>query len=317
MSKLTKEQEKYHVRAMELVRSDRPLIEDEQEFVLRNYHAAATNLAGINAAYFTPFNLAHAVAIYALKEGRVVDLGAGIGVLGWWVHRQSFGQAKVTCIEHNPEYVEVGRRVFPEATWICRDVFDLKMWRELGQFDGAVSNPPFGNVKSDKEARAWLTFQGPLHFQVAELVLRVSRTGAVLIFPRIDLPYEESMYRKDLEMAERTRFSRFFRPRTGHRFVEEEKWSRNLKKFMRLHPARFWSTSWPLEGFEDDWQGVNPIVEMTSFGYDDDVEKAERIGIPPVPAEEQESLEVVRAIIKEAVAERGQEESSLMQASLF
>ncbi|TDD34616.1 hypothetical protein E1286_40665 [Nonomuraea terrae] len=47
------------------------------------------------------------------------------------------------CVESNELYVEVGRRVLPEATWIVGDVFDVSSMG-LGMFDCAISKPPSG-----------------------------------------------------------------------------------------------------------------------------------------------------------------------------
>jgi hypothetical protein len=56
------------------------------------------------------------------------------------------GFTELTCVEINPRYFEVGRKLLPEARWINADVFD---WRtlDLGRYDVAIANPPFGRVK--------------------------------------------------------------------------------------------------------------------------------------------------------------------------
>ncbi|GGS37722.1 hypothetical protein GCM10010205_79500 [Streptomyces nojiriensis] len=48
-------------------------------------------------------------------------------------------------MERNPEYVAVGKRVLPDARWICADIvtMDTKTLG-LGGFDYAVANPPYG-----------------------------------------------------------------------------------------------------------------------------------------------------------------------------
>lgn len=46
--------------------------------------------------------------------------------------------ADITCVELNPHYVEVGKKVVPEATWICADVLDPFLPDLLGQFDFAI-----------------------------------------------------------------------------------------------------------------------------------------------------------------------------------
>src|SRR5262249_25969324 len=40
-------------------------------------------------------------------------------------------------------YVAVGRKILPDATWVCADVFKLPM---LGHFRWAIANSPFGST---------------------------------------------------------------------------------------------------------------------------------------------------------------------------
>src|SRR5262249_47611369 len=67
-----------------------------------------------------------------------------------YYHRDAFfrrgTQLEIVCIEQNPDYVTVGKKVLPEATWICANVLDLPA--SLGRFDCAIANPPFGRIKS-------------------------------------------------------------------------------------------------------------------------------------------------------------------------
>src|ERR1700760_3262460 len=81
---------------------------------------------------------------------RVIDLCAGIGSLAFaYYHRDAFRRGnglEIVCVEQNFDYVAVGRKVLPEATWILANVLELPA--RLGKFDCASANPPFGRIKS-------------------------------------------------------------------------------------------------------------------------------------------------------------------------
>lgn len=153
MAKPSKEHARLHTEACALAHLDRALTSDEQEFVLRHWQesqnsTAVTTLAG---AFFTPLDLAQDFALHATGARRVIDLGAGIGALAWAARRKIVAgfvappPVEIVCVERNPEYVAVGRRVLPEALWVCADVFELPTeFRHT--FDLAISNPPFGHT---------------------------------------------------------------------------------------------------------------------------------------------------------------------------
>src|SRR5262245_26291139 len=127
MAKLTKAEAKAHAQAEELLRKD-VLTYDEKVFVLDNWHEGASHINGSAGACFTPTGLARDFAIDACS-GRTIDLCAGIGGLAFHVFWRSYYArerseplAEIVCIERNPSSVEIGRKVLPEAKWICADV---------------------------------------------------------------------------------------------------------------------------------------------------------------------------------------------------
>lgn len=116
MAKLTKAQRKAHAEACKILQD--ALSIDEKIFVLENWHEGAEHMNGAIGAHFTPSGLARDFAIDAGGGRRVIDLCAGIGGLGFWLDLD--GRAgEMVCVEVNPAYVEVGRKILPQAQWIC------------------------------------------------------------------------------------------------------------------------------------------------------------------------------------------------------
>lgn len=145
MAKLSKPQIKAHKEACELLKKD-ALSLDEREFIINNWQESATHLNSDAGAFFTPLELAwtFAVEVNCGPPWSVIDLCAGIGCLSYAIfHRSTYGERmpRIVCVEKNPDYVAIGRKVLPEAEWICADVFELP---DLGRFTFAISNPPFG-----------------------------------------------------------------------------------------------------------------------------------------------------------------------------
>lgn len=143
MAKLTKAQAKLHAEAEARLAQDR-LSDDDRLFVLENWQASARHINSVAGAFFTPAGLARDFAI-EVGTGRIIDLCAGIGALSLYaLWSKPFDPVEIVCVEANPDYAAVGRKIVPEATWIVADVFDLP--RDLGRFDYAIGNPPFGAV---------------------------------------------------------------------------------------------------------------------------------------------------------------------------
>lgn len=145
MAKLTKAEAKAHADACALLQKDTLTI-DERWSVYENWNEAAHHINSSAGAFFTPADLAADFAIDC-SGPRVIDLCAGIGVLSFacfsrWRHGEDV-RREFVCVEKNPDYVAVGKKLFPEATWICADVFDVPKLG-LGRFDCALGNPPFG-----------------------------------------------------------------------------------------------------------------------------------------------------------------------------
>ena len=175
--KLTKQQSKRHEEACRLLEKD-GLSLDERWFVIENWHEGATHNTGVLGAYFTPLDLARDFAIDVVG-GRIVDLCAGIGTLAFiCLHTRYWDRApRIVCIEINPGYVEVGKKILPEADWICADVFDA--WQTVGRFDTAISNPPYGRIKAGGRAPR---YGGSLfEYKLVDLAAHIADYGTFLL----------------------------------------------------------------------------------------------------------------------------------------
>jgi hypothetical protein len=177
--KLTKPESKAHEEALKIAAQDR-LSEDEKEFVLKFFHPGANHNIGVHGVFFTPLALAHDLAAVHGGGGRMIDACAGIGALAWSLLCQRGAEiSELVCIELNPEFARIGRKILPEAQWITGDVF-AELPR-AGVFDSGVSNPPFGAMQVAH--RDW---PKAAHFGVIDLLTRHTRQGASVIIPAND-----------------------------------------------------------------------------------------------------------------------------------
>lgn len=180
MAKLTKAQRKAHAEAEAILTKD-TLTEDERDFVFHNWHEGATFENGAAGAFFTPYDLASDFAIDA-GSGRVIDLCAGIGGLAYHVAQRgrwdSRSATELTCVEINPRYVEIGRKLVPQARWINADVFD---WRslDLGRYDHAIANPPFGRVRRSGSGPRYRGAE--FEFHIIDIAAELADLGAFII----------------------------------------------------------------------------------------------------------------------------------------
>lgn len=245
MAKLTKAERKAHNQAEEILQKE-TLTEDEKEFVLKNWHPAANFDVGASGAFFTPFDLAKDFRIDA-GTGRIIDLCAGIGSLAYWVQNFPWGSGKsteLTCIEINPAYVEIGRKIVPEATWICANVFDV-LEMDLGHFDNAIANPPFGHV--NKHGHSAPRYTGSdFAYHVIDIASEIAEAGA-FILPRGSAPFQYSgvQYYRRCESRDYLKF--------------------NEQTDIYLDAGVGIDTSI----FADQWKGTKPIVEIVTCDFNE------------------------------------------------
>lgn len=251
MAKLTKAERKLHAKAEAILAKD-VLNEAEKEFVLQNWHAGAAFDIGASGAFFTPFGLAGDFRIDA-GTGRIIDLCSGIGMLAYWCRNFTWGSeklAELVCLEINPTFVEIGKKILPEATWICANVFDVPDL-DLGHFDTAIGNPPFGRV--NRHGRTTPRYTGSeFTYHVMDIASDIADHGAFIVpqgvagFRYSGVPY--------YQRAENRQYVAF-EEQTG----------------IRLEAGVGIDTSL----HRDDWKGTSPAVEIvTAYFYEAREERA-------------------------------------------
>jgi hypothetical protein len=185
-----------------------------------------------------------------VSGGRIIDLCAGIGTLSFMALRTGFyGETKpeVVCVEINPDYVEVGRKIVPDASWICASVFELP---DLGRFCCAISNPPFGAVK--RAGKGGPRFTGSeFEYHVIDVASVIADEGAFIV------PQESAPFRYSGQD--------YFKEVRGERY---ERFEAQTGIILRTNIGI--DTSY----YADDWHGVTPKVEIVVADFRQDVERA-------------------------------------------
>jgi hypothetical protein len=222
MAKLSTMNSKNHQQAMDLVNIERPLTMTEKEFVLANYKPHAEHDVRKLQAFFTPMELAIAATIempnpdeYGRKI-KVLDLCAGVGMLSFaYFHysgmRLNTDNVELVCVEMTDEFIEVGKKVLPEATWIKADMFNLGHSVEIDtDFDCFISNPPYSIMG---KSQILVGRRGA--FLAGQIGMNFSEYGVMIILQN-DCPFEYSgrdnykeTYNKDYQKVEDKALIRF------------------------------------------------------------------------------------------------------------
>lgn len=242
MAKLTKAQAKAHAEAVDLLEKDF-LSEEDKDFVFQNWNEGANHMNGATGAFFTPFNMAFDFA-YDVGGTRVIDLCAGIGMLSYAVHcRSKWGErlANITCVERNADYVAVGKKLLPEATWVHADVLDV-LDMGLGRFDYVISNPPFGAISRERNAPRYCGKD--FEFHVIDIAAHLADYGTFIV-PQGSAGFKYSgqqSYKRDTEGK--------------------------AVKFQELIGVDFHAgCGVDTKFYINDWKGVSPLCEIVTVDF--------------------------------------------------
>ena len=273
MGKITRQASKLHDEAMAILNLDRKLTIDEVEKVYQQYNPLADHDVGKGAVFFTPMEIAWEFAVMCQPKGAVIDLCAGIGMLSYNVLKHDYagygsgkplrGEIKrLVAIEHDPLFVEYGKRLLPEVEWYCANVFDLDLLLSLGEFDCAISNPPYGNIPSKSEAK-WLKVKGPAQWQVIEIALRMAYNGGMFIIPENDSDYSFRINPIDPQNPMPS-WMRDFSPQ----YTDDKN---NKEKYLEPHfpGVIIFPASVDISYLEAQWVGANPKVAIVDVNVDD------------------------------------------------
>lgn len=279
--KLSKPEARAHARAMDLVHSDRTLSNDERQFIVENYQESASQLNNLVGAFFTPPALARDFSI-EVSGRRLLDLCAGIGSLAFACEDRV---QDIVCIERCAEYVTVGRRVMPQATWLQADVFDVDL-RAMGTFDCVISNPPFGRVPAEG-------FKGrycgsDFEYRIIELASRCARHG-VFLLPQSSAPFK---------LSGQPYFCAANNPKAD-KFTQQTG--------IEMLPNCGIDT----EQFRTQWHGVNPVCEIVCCEFEPDATPCESVSSLPMPTKppspDRGNCEVVTITCRPSLSNSGEQ----------
>lgn len=242
MAKLTRAQAKAHAQACDILTKP-VLTEDDKEFVYRNWNEGANHVNGAAGAFFTPFDMAFDFAL-DVSGPRIIDLCAGIGMLSyaiWYRSAWDDSRPEIVCVERNADYLAVGRKILPEATWIHADVLDI-LDMDLCRFDSAISNPPFGNIRRERNSPRYAGKD--FEFHVIDIAAHLADYGCFIV-PQMSAGFNYS----------------------GRKTYERQTEGKAVK-FQELTGLHFEAgVGVDTAFYRDQWKGVSPMCEIVCVDF--------------------------------------------------
>ena len=203
VARLSKRVAAAHREACALAGVRRDLTEEEKRFVLTHFQESTYANQAVDGAFFTPPGWAGDMSIEVVGS-RILDLGAGIGALAFacrdlWGRANGDPPRELVCVERNPDFVRIGRKIVPEARWWCGDLLHIDH-QAIRPFDTVIANPPFGRAGHTSTA---LPYRGSrLEYSAIAVAARVARHGVFLV-PQTSAPFRYSGYpRMDHDSAD-------------------------------------------------------------------------------------------------------------------
>lgn len=253
MRKITKSDRARHDQAVDLLVSGKRPDVVQSDQILGDFRPDADHNNSVAGAFFTPSELAHEFCRNTrrpARKHRVVDLCSGIGQLAYryiscleWEYRSSPEYwdcvSEIVCVEINPDFAAYIKTLMPHATVICGDVLDPELWNDIGYFDLAITNPPFGKLPCAEYDAPWMD-AGPIEARVIHAALSRCNSVAAIV-PSAMAGFEGSPQEKVLS-------------------------SRHLKKLMASFEDL--ENEWMgvnTKDYADLWRGVKPRVECVQF----------------------------------------------------
>ncbi|MCC8409897.1 hypothetical protein LJ707_13245 [Mucilaginibacter sp. UR6-1] len=163
----------------------------------------------------------------------------------------------ITCVELNPTYYEVGKKLLPEANWINDSIFNYK---DFGLFKQAISNPPFGKIKTglDKNLQSELKYKGAeFDLITVEIAFKIADYGC-FILPQQSTPFKYSGSEFYMDLRE-----------TGKGYNPYGLTVPNkVQKFIKETGLDYmFNIGIDTSIYKDSWKGVSPICEIVTFEF--------------------------------------------------
>ncbi|HEE9967459.1 TPA: methyltransferase, partial [Citrobacter freundii] len=210
---------------------------DDKEFIFNNYRGDGIGATG---AFFTPEMLAWDFMRDAGCSDDCIELCAGIGRLSYYQFIRN-KPSHITCVELNPEYVLIGKRVLPQAEWITGDALQYTPDRF---YRVAYGNPPFGKINTSGAYTGRYT-GSEFEYKIIDRAREYSSYG-VWIVPQGSAGFKYSghtYYDRSIQSAKYTKFEKD----TG----------------LILHPGVGIDTSI----YRDQWNGTKVTCESVLVDY--------------------------------------------------
>lgn len=261
MGKISKPARKKHNEACQLLEKERLSFEDKL-FVLEHWREDATNNNADAGAFFTPYGLARDFALEVRGHGaRTIDLCAGAGSLALqYVSKCELDGCNpdITCVELNASYVEVGRKIVPEAKWVTGSALDPGLLLPMGRFEQAISNPPFGSIKTGMNYENFTRYKGKMFdLLIVAVAAEIAGYGA-FILPQMSTPFKYSGHYRFEDLRD-----------SGHL-------PQKVKSFIKQTGLEFqFNTGIDTSVYQADWHGVSPLCEIVCFDFQDEVDVVE------------------------------------------